>query len=90
MRKKMMAMAAVTAMMVSAGTGSVAMAAQENDDPSKWPVVKMEVVSSTGEEAKEQEIEDALNKYLVSIDAGVGQIWYHLHLVTEQLSLRYY
>ena len=71
MRKKMMAMAAVTAMMVSAGTGSVAMAAQENDDPSKWPVVKMEVVSSTGEEAKEQEIEDALNKYLVSIDAGV-------------------
>ena len=29
MRKKMMAMAAVTAMMVSAGTGSVAMAAQE-------------------------------------------------------------
>ena len=71
MRKKMMAMAAVTAMMVSAGTGSVAMAAQENDDPSKWPVVKMEVVSSTGEEAKEQEIEDALNEYLVSIDAGV-------------------
>ena len=48
MRKKMMAMAAVTAMMVSAGTGSVAMAAQENDDPSKWPVVKMEVVCSTG------------------------------------------
>ena len=71
MRKKMMAMAAVTAMMVSAGIGSVAMAAQENDDPSKWPVVKMEVVSSTGEEAKEQEIEDALNEYLVSIDAGV-------------------
>lgn len=71
MRKKMMAMAAVTAMMVSAGTGSVTMAAQENDDPSKWPVVKMEVVSSTGEEAKEQEIEDALNEYLVSIDAGV-------------------
>ena len=71
MREKMMAMAAVTAMMVSAGTGSVAMAAQENDDPSKWPVVKMEVVSSTGEEAKEQVIEDALNEYLVSIDAGV-------------------
>ena len=52
------------------GAGNMVMA-QTGSDPSEWPVIKNEVVSSTGEEAKEQEIEDALNEYLVSIDAGV-------------------
>ena len=70
MRKKMMTVAAVTSMLATMGAGNMVMA-QTGSDPSEWPVIKMEVVSSTGEEAKEQEIEDALNEYLVSIDAGV-------------------
>lgn len=42
------------------------------DDPADWPVVKMEVLSGqSDEQAREPEIEAALNEYLVSINAGV-------------------
>ena len=41
------------------------------EDPADWPVVKMEVISQTDTQEKEAEIEDALNEYLVSINAGV-------------------
>lgn len=43
----------------------------EESNPEDWPVIRMEVVSRNGEEAREQEVEAALNEYLVSIDAGV-------------------
>ena len=39
-------------------------------DPSAWPVISAEVIAPSGE-SKEAEIEQALNDYLVSIDAGV-------------------
>ena len=40
-------------------------------DVSSWPVIRMEVCSWTDIEEKEGEIEQALNDYLVSINAGV-------------------
>lgn len=41
------------------------------DDPADWPVVKMEVISWTDSQEREAVIEDALNEYLVSVNAGV-------------------
>lgn len=70
MKKKMFAMASAAVMAAAMGAGNPVMAA-EGSDPSQWPVIKMEVVSRTGEEARETEVEAALNEYLVSIDAGV-------------------
>ena len=40
-------------------------------DASEWPVIKMEVCSWTDVEEKEADIEQALNDYLISINAGV-------------------
>ena len=39
-------------------------------DPANWPVVSMEVNSFTDEQANRDKVQDALNEYLVSINAG--------------------
>ena len=41
------------------------------ENPEDWPKVVVEVCSFTDTQEHEQEIEDALNEYLVSINAGV-------------------
>ena len=43
----------------------------EVSDTQSWPIIRMEVCSFTEQQTREQEIENALNAYLVSIDAGV-------------------
>ncbi len=40
-------------------------------DTDSWPIIRMEVCSFTDQQAREREVENALNAYLVSIDAGV-------------------
>lgn len=40
-------------------------------NPDNWPVVSMEVNSFTDEQANRDKVQDALNEYLVSINAGV-------------------
>ena len=39
-------------------------------DPNNWPVISMEVNSFTDEQANRDKVQDALNEYLVSINAG--------------------
>ena len=46
-------------------------ASAEESNPADWPVIKVEILSFTDAQEKEPEIEQALNEYLVSIDAGV-------------------
>lgn len=62
------------AMAVSAaapwGTGALTARAEETD-PSEWPVVSVDVLSFTDMLERKDEVQDALNEYLVSIDAGV-------------------
>ncbi len=44
---------------------------QKENDPESWPVISVDVLSFTDQLERKDEVEQALNEYLVSIDAGV-------------------
>ena len=54
-----------------AAESAEAPASEEAGNPDEWPSVVMEVISFTDEQAQEATVENALNDYLVSINAGV-------------------